>query len=103
MVEVLNYSNWTIFFRNPSNDNNSPRVIIYINVRLSSFRFFLWKDIFNHRNVSCISFFNCSSVYSLINICLDSSQTALKYLKDTKADISNVLIMTGDFNIRDNI
>jgi len=31
------------------------------------------------------------------------SQTALKYLKDTEADIHNVLIMTGDFNIRDNI
>ena len=26
---------------------------------------------------------------------------ALKYLKDTKVNISNVLIMTGDFNIRD--
>ncbi len=28
---------------------------------------------------------------------------ALKYLKDTEADISNVLIMTGDFNIRDRL
>jgi len=27
---------------------------------------------------------------------------ALKYLKDTEVNISNVLIMTGDFNIRDN-
>ena len=28
---------------------------------------------------------------------------ALKYLKNTKANINNVLIMTEDFNIRDNI
>jgi len=28
---------------------------------------------------------------------------ALKYLKNTKADISNVLIMIENFNIRDNI
>ena len=26
---------------------------------------------------------------------------ALKYLKNTKVNINNVLIMTGDFNIRD--
>jgi len=31
------------------------------------------------------------------------SQSALKYLKDTEANINNVLIMTGDFNIRDSL
>ena len=51
----------------------------------------------------CISFFNCDSIYFLVNIYLDLSQIALKYLKNTKANINNVLIMTGDFNIRDNI
>ena len=34
---------------------------------------------------------------------LDSSQLALKYLKATEANISNILVMTGDFNIRDNL
>ena len=38
-----------------------------------------------------------------MNIYSDSSQMALKYLKNTKANINNALIMTGDFNIRDNI
>ena len=33
----------------------------------------------------------------------DSSHSALKYLKDSEANISNLLIMTGDFNIRDSI
>jgi len=63
----------------------------------------LCKDIFNHRDISCISFFNCGSIYFLINVYSDSSQTALKYFKDTEVNISNILIMTGDFNIRDNI
>ena len=30
----------------------------------------------------------------------DLSQLALKYLKDTKVNINNILIMTKDFNIR---
>jgi len=37
----------------------------------------------------------------MINIYSDSSQIALKYLKDTEANINNILIMTGNFNIRD--
>ena len=38
----------------------------------------------------------------MINVYLDSSQSALKYLKDTKVNINNILIITRDFNIRDN-
>ena len=29
----------------------------------------------------------------------DSSHSALKYLKDTKVNICNLLVITGDFNI----
>jgi len=39
----------------------------------------------------------------MINVYSDSSQSALKYLKDTESNIYNVIIMTGDFNIRDSI
>jgi len=60
------------------------------------------KNIFNYRTISYVSFFNCGSIYFLINIYSDSSQTALKYLKNTETNINNVLIMTGDFNIRNN-
>ena len=28
---------------------------------------------------------------------------ALKYLKDTEVNINNILVMTGDFNIRDSV
>jgi len=38
-----------------------------------------------------------------MNIYFNSSQMALKYLKNTRANINNILIMTGDFNIRDNV
>jgi len=37
----------------------------------------------------------------MINVYSDVNQTALKYLKDTKANICNVLVITGNFNIRD--
>ena len=39
----------------------------------------------------------------MINIYSDSSQLALKYLKDTESNIHNVIIMMSDFNIRDSI
>ena len=100
MVRVPKYSNWVTFSKNISNDHDYSRVVSYINIRLSQFHFSLQKDIFNHRDILCILFFNNGSIYFLINVYSDSSQTALKYLKDTEADISNILVMTGDFNIR---
>ena len=38
-----------------------------------------------------------------MNVYLDSSHIVLKYFKDTEAYICNLLIMTGDFNIRDSL
>jgi len=73
-----------------------------MNTHISSLQFSLQNDILNHRNLSCISFFNQGSIFFLINIYSDLSQSALKYLKDTEANINNILIMTSDFNIRDN-
>ena len=80
---------------------NSPRVITYININISFLCFFFQNGILNYRDISCISFFNCSSIYFLINVYSDSSQMALKYLKNTKVNINNVFIITRDFNIRD--
>ena len=37
----------------------------------------------------------------MINIYSDNYQAALKYLKNTKANIHHVLVIVGDFNIRD--
>ena len=37
----------------------------------------------------------------MINVYSDNNQFALKYLKDTEANIWNILIIAGDFNIKD--
>ncbi len=50
-----------------------------------------------------MSFINNHVYYFIINIYSDSSHSALKYLKDTEANINNVLVMTGDFNIRNSL
>ena len=101
LVDAPSYPNWLTFFRNPTILQELPKVIIYINIRLSFLHFSLCKDIFNHKNISLISFFNCESIYFLLNIYSDSFQIALKYSKNTEAYIDNVLIITGYFNIRD--
>ena len=38
-----------------------------------------------------------------MNVYSDSSHLALKYLKDTEVNINNILLMTGNFNIRDSL
>jgi len=38
-----------------------------------------------------------------MNIYSDASHSALKYLKDTEVNFCNLLIMTGDFNIRNSL
>ena len=103
MVGALNYSNWITFSRNTANNNDSLKIISYINIWLSHLQFSFQKDIFNHKDISYFSFFNNGIIYFLINVYSDLSQTALKYLKDIEANIHNVLIITEDFNIRDNI
>jgi len=103
LLGVPNHPNWLTFAREPCSTNDSPRVIIYINVRLFSFCFSLQKDIINHCDILLALFFNNSIVYWIINIYSDSSHSTLKYLKDTEVNILNLLIMTGDFNIRDSI
>jgi len=38
-----------------------------------------------------------------MNIYSDTSHSALKYLKDTETNIDNLIIMTGNVNIRDSL
>jgi len=103
LIGSVHHPNWILIARTPSCDKDSPRVISYINIWLLSFRFLLRKDIINHRDINLISFFNNNVCYYILNIYSDSSHTALKYLKDTEVSIDNVVLMTGDFNIRDSL
>ena len=100
---TCHHPNWIAFARTPSSGNDFPRVITYINIRLLSLRFLLCKDIFNHRDISLISFINNDICHYILNVYSDSSHSALKYLKDTEVNIDNVLLMMGNFNIRDSL
>ena len=100
---TCHHPNWIAFTRTPTCGNDFPRVITYINICLSSLRFLLRKDIFNHRDIGLISFINNDVCHYILNVYSDSSHLALKYLKDTEANINNVLLMMGNFNIRDSL
>ena len=92
-----------MFGRSLTDNNDSPRVISYVNICLSPLRFLLRKDIINHRDINLLSFVNNNLFFFILNVYSDSSHSALKYLKDTEVNIDNILIMTGDFNIRDSL
>ena len=99
LLGVPNHPNWLTFAREPCSTNDSPRVIIYINVRLSSLCFLLHKDIINHRDMLLASFFNNSIVYWIMNIYSDFSHSTLKYLKDTEVNISKLWLVTSILEI----
>ena len=102
-IGTVHHPNWLLFAGTPANRLTSPRVTAYINIRLSSLHFSLRSDIINHTNILLMSFINDHIHYFIINIYSDSFHLALKYLKDTEVNINNVLVMTGDFNIRDSL
>ena len=91
-----------MFTRVSNTVNKHPRVLIYINIKLTRFCFFLRKDIFNYRDINLVSFFNCGFLCFLINIYSDNYQSILKYLKDSETNLNNILIITENFNIRNN-
>lgn len=101
LIGAPNHPDWLIFTRSSSNDNDLTRIILYINICLLHFHFSLQKNIFNYRDICCFLFFNNGNIYYMINIYSDISQTVLKYLKNTEANIHNALVMAGNFNIRD--
>ena len=102
-VGTIHHPNWLLFAIYPVNKVVSSRVTAYINICLFSLRFTLWSDIINHTDILLISFTSNCSQYFILNIYSDSSHLALKYLKDIEVNIDNILVMTGNFNIRDSL
>ena len=102
-IGTVHYPNWLLFTSTSVNRLTSPRVTAYINIRLSFLHFSLWSNIINYTDILLMSFINNHVYYFIINIYLDSSHSALKYLKDIEANIDNVLVMTRDFNTRDSL
>ena len=103
LMGTIHHPNWILFARTPLDRVDVPRVIAYINICLSSLHFLFRKDIINYRDIIFISFFNNNVCYYIMNVYSDSSHTALKYLKNTEVNIDNVILITGDFNIRDSL
>ena len=103
LIGTSHHLNWILYARSSSNSDDYPRVIIFINNCFSSLQFLLRKDIFDHCDICLILFFNNRVCYYILNVYSDSSHSALKYLKDTEVNISNVLLMMGNFNIRDSL
>ena len=102
-IGTVHHPNWLLFVINPPNKVTSPRVTAYINIHLSPLCFSLCSDIINHSDILLMLFTNDHVQYFIMNIYSDSSHSALKYLKDIEVNIDNVLVMTGDFNIRDSL
>jgi len=98
LVGVSNHSNWITFSSILTQSYDFLRVIIYTNIHISFLCFSLFNDLFNHKD---ISFFNYGLIHYLFNVYSDLFQSALKYFKNTEVNLNNILIMTGDFNIRD--
>jgi len=103
LVGAPHHPNWLLFTRLSPIQSNYPRVMAYINIRLFHLRFSLCRDIINHRNILLISFFSNNVCYSIMIIYSDAFHSTLKYFKDTEANIDNLIIMTGNFNIRDSL
>jgi len=103
LVETTHHPNWLLFARIPSSQSDTPRVLVYINIRLSSLCFSLRNNIIYHKDILLISFINNHICSFIMNVYSDSSHLALKYLKDIEVNISNMLIITGNFNMRDSL
>ena len=92
-----------MFTRSSIIDDDHLRVITYINIKLAKLYFSLRKNISNHQDIKLIFFFNYGILCFIINIYSDNQQSILKYLKNTEANLNNILsIMISNFNIRDN-
>ena len=83
LIGTTHHPNWLLFAKTPSDRSDSSKVIIYINIHLSSFCFSLCNDIINYRDILLISFLNNHICYFIMNIYSDSSYMALNYLKNT--------------------
>jgi len=101
VVRAPNYPNWLTFSKSSTDNNNHTRVISYINTWLFYIHFSLRKDIFDHKDINCFSFFNNDDIFFMVNAYSYDYQSALKYLKNTEATLYNVLVMASNFNIRD--
>jgi len=73
----------------------------FIHSHLSRLGFSLRRDVIDHRNILLLFFFNREKYHFLINVYLDNHHSAAKFMLDQVIDISNLLYIGENFNIRD--
>ena len=97
-----NHPDWTLFIRQDPAQENYAWVATYVNKKLQKMRFTLRLDIINYRNVNVLAFHSGQHINYVINIYSDDNQSILYFLNQNIIDLNNTVVMTGDFNIRDN-
>jgi len=95
-----NHPEWTLFLHQNTSQDNYARVAIYVNKWLLRIRFALCLDIINHHDINILAFHSDYNINFIINIYSDSNQMALYFLCQNNINLDNIIIMMGDFNIR---
>jgi len=72
----------------------------FIHSRLSRLHFALRRDIVDHRDIQLLFFFNRNRCQFLMNVYLDDLYTAVGFLSREALNISNLVYIGGDFNIK---
>jgi len=65
-------------------------------------RFTLRPDIINYRDINVLAFHSGQHINYIINVYSNDNQNALQVLNCNIIDLNDTVVMTGDFNIRDN-
>ena len=65
-------------------------------------RFTLRLDIINHQDINVLAFYSGQHINYVINIYSDDNQSTLHALNQNIVDLNDTVVMTGDFNIRNN-
>ena len=73
----------------------------FIHSRLSRLYFALKRDIVDHRDIQLLFFFNGGRYQFLMNVYSDNFHTTVNSLAGEALNISNLLYMSEDLNIRD--
>ena len=101
VVSIPIYLDWIQVVQPPKDSEDVPWIMTFIYSCLSRLRFSLRRDVIDYCDILLLSFFNRGKCYFFINIYLDDYQSAIKFMLDQVIDISNLLYINGDFNIRD--
>jgi len=97
-----NHPDWTLFIRQEPAQENYIRVATYVNKKLMKMRFTLRPNIINHRDINVLAFYSGQHINYIINVYSNDNQNALQVLNCNIIDLNDTVVITGNFNIRNN-